>query len=99
MSGITDTPVSKPLSPSASLGKMMAEASARPVQSPAPVNCIRQLAINSGREAISIRHRPNTITLRRMYGIATTAANPIASLKPCRKTPASRAKSTSVIAI
>jgi len=58
--GMTETPVSNPLKPRASFGKMTAEASSKAVQSPCAVNPERQCDTSSGRRAISTRPRDST---------------------------------------
>ena len=84
--GMTDTPVSKPERPSASLGKMIADARRRAVQSPRACRPARQVWTRSGCRTISIRPRTRTMKFRAMYGIATRIATRIASRNPLMKT-------------
>ena len=62
INGITETPVSKPLKPSASRGKIRPDAMAIAVQSPRRCSDWFQLRYNSGWFEISIRHRASTTT-------------------------------------
>ena len=63
-SGMTETPVSNPLIPRASLGKIRAEATRTAVQSPPRDRAARQLARLSGWFQISTRPRASTIRFR-----------------------------------
>jgi len=99
ISGMTVTPVSKPLMPSASRGNVIPATIRIVVQSPRGATSPDHCDSNSGRRTISSAARATTTRFNARCGRPTSVATPIASRKPRRKTTARTAMSRSVTAM